>query len=257
MSNNANITLMIANRKVERLIIAELQLRGIFRPLLTTSYSFAIIFHVIGFIALYYYKKRTNQNIIMFFLSVVEIGLAITGLLLVQNFHMKFLSPFPHLVVLTIHEILVFELIFSMYILTMDRMICAIDPLKYKSRMTKINLIIYFAVSWLISLVLILLRNAFSISYQKALVLLAIIICAVYIALAFTTYLLIVITVKKSRNRVSSESTPRTKSIKKQYMIPMLIISTFLTFYLIPFGIARTTPQNTTGILSIIIYFSI
>ena len=121
----------------------------------------AFIFHTMGIYAIIVYKKQSNQTLILSNLSIVEITMTICEIVndivrlvryredvfnSVKGMHDLLLNRLPPVY----DEINAFfyitvgiKIVLIMTLLTIDRLICAIDPLKYKvylttSRMKKI-----------------------------------------------------------------------------------------------------------------------
>ena len=69
----------------------------LFFVLHNAAYILAIIFHCVGYLAIYLYPKRTNQNVILFFLSTIEIVIAITGIILNIDLFAKYFLGYGNL----------------------------------------------------------------------------------------------------------------------------------------------------------------
>ena len=126
----------------------------VFVVLQITICGIAFCLHILGFLAIYFYHKRTNQNVILFFLSFVEIIISITGPMFRINNHIlkDFLGKIGDKTVFWIENIVIYQLVFIMYTLTIDRLVCIINPLRYKARMTRKIVLALIFVSWAISI---------------------------------------------------------------------------------------------------------
>lgn len=217
-------------------------LRSIFRFILTTINAISIMFHLLGFLAIYSYKKRTNQNMVLCCLSLVEINISLYGIIQVQNFHEQFLPSTVGMTLFltSLQEALILQLLFTMHILTIDRMICALDPLKYKSRFTRCRCKYTILLSWLISSLIIPATQFFP-SASKTIIMIAIPMVAIlYFILVIITYVLVLNAIRMSR-KVRTQSGYLNTGVRKEYLIPCIIIATFFLFYVIPFAIARSS----------------
>ena len=125
-----------------------------------TLNGIAIITHVIGLISIYLYKKRTNGNIILGSLSMFELLIA-TSTIGTNSHRLTFVSKSLFDICSTVRYVLIYELVFTMLILTIDRCVCMINPLKYNYRMTRKRIILSLIVSCLISITLGILKGIF------------------------------------------------------------------------------------------------
>ena len=116
----------------------------------------AFCLHLLGFYALHFCDKRTNQNIILFSLSIVEITISITGTMFTIEFLIlkDFLGPIGYKILICIENIAIYQLILVMYILTIDRFVCIRSPWTYQSRMTRKRVFLLILLSWVISIVI-------------------------------------------------------------------------------------------------------
>ena len=118
------------------------------------AFCIAILLHGVGLFAIYLYKKKSNQNLILSFLSLPEILIALCGIVFKIYMETLIIPKLFHDICITIQNISIYELVLTMYILTLDRMICVVNPLKYKLRMTRTKIKIIILISWIISITL-------------------------------------------------------------------------------------------------------
>ena len=118
----------------------------------------AILLHCVGLLAIYLYHKKVNQNLILLSLSLSEIIFSLRAI--ACNFTLKAvtagnLNPLVTIPFLKfLRYMALHEAKLAMFILTLDRAICAISPLKYKSRMTRKRTKIMIFISWVIAIIL-------------------------------------------------------------------------------------------------------
>ena len=206
------------------------------RGLMFGFWILAIILHVSGCYAIFLYKKKTNQNIILLFLSIVEVLTIISGALI---------ETLPSTeVVDIISEILTFELLFIMYIITCDRLVCVMDPLKYNSRLTRKKVMMIITSTWVLAAILGVLLHVLRFMWVE-IVFVAFV--ALYIILTIITYTAIIISLRKSRIKFGSNITDQRKKIKKEFLVPSIIIATFVLLYIVPFATLRSSIGDSTG----------
>lgn len=218
----------------------------IFFCLEITVYSIALLFHIIGITATSLYKKRTSQNLLLFLLSAVETGLIVIGIILRTNYEIKFLPKLLHHIIKGLEEMFIFQLVFTMYILTCDRLLCVIDPLKYHTKITKTTWKICFVITLDISILLAVLENI--LNHPFTVICIFFVIGILYILMAITTYGIVVYKLKKSNQEFTPSGNCCRSKMKKQFLVPGVIILTFLVFYVIPYSVQRVILRNRPGV---------
>lgn len=211
-----------------------------FYSLNIASYTLAFLLHSTGFAALYLFKKRTNQNIILFQLSVVETLLIVFGIIVRTHEEIKMFLPYNvYIAMKSIEEMSVILLVFAMYIITVDRLVCVINPLKYKSRVTRKKLFISIIITSFIALLMTIMYKVLDDDRSSNIFVIYILIFlgVVYLLLAISTYSFVLYTVRKSNEQFRTNVNADGTSYSKQFLVPGIIVLTYVLFYNIPFVI--------------------
>lgn len=208
----------------------------------------AISLHSLGLFVLFQYRKRTNQNIILIFISIAEILTTICIIIKdIPNLQQD--VPLWFNIGQSASVCGLCEFLFMMFILTIDRLICVVNPLKYHIRMSKTILKYLVILSWCLSLAVSLIYGLIPL-HKKCIQISASGFVAVYIILVICTYVKIFKSVKHSRRsyrrkNLNSRSEVRTiHRMKKEYLVPILIIATYIGLYAIPYPIFRLLPMD-------------
>lgn len=211
---------------------------------------FGITVHAIGMFALVNHKKKTNQSLSLFSLSIVELfwlvrGIAIETLSLFQK--QIVIGSALSFIIRLIEHAAGYELFLVMYILTADRLICIIDPLRHKTNVTRSRLWKVIIASWLVSSLLSIFKNTIDggwfIVHNIGLG-----ICALYIILVIVTYAIIIYKMRKSKrefpvrppianNSMATNSATPKINFRKEFLVPTLVIVSFLVCYHITFAL--------------------
>ena len=137
--NNTNITFKDINffsSTINQMSARADRMEHLFWVLLLGANCIALLFNIIGIFAIIHYQKKSNQNIILFVLSFVEIIIALCGV--IYRVEDKFYIPNAIMDVFrNAQSVSIFQLVLTMFLLTSDRIICVINPMKYKTRMTR------------------------------------------------------------------------------------------------------------------------
>lgn len=193
----------------------------------------------IGIYAIISYGKWTNQSLTVLCLSLTELLVMLVEMVLETNVKYKALLPEKLVKFCWIMELaLIYYALYVICILTIDRLVCAINPLKYKSRMTSSKVKKMLFTSFPISIASGVLARV--LPYEKVgkwVDLYLVVFCASYALFAIVTYIYIIIVMTKSRAEVGATHRQSNRLDRRQFMVPALIIFTFFIFYLIPFPI--------------------
>ena len=117
------------------------------------KYCIEILLHGVGLFAIYLYQKKKSKSNFNIF-KLAETLIAICGIVKKIYMETTIMPTLRNRISRVIHNISIYELVLMMYILTLDRMICVINPLKYKLRMTRTKIKIIILISWIISITL-------------------------------------------------------------------------------------------------------
>ena len=164
--------------------------------------SASILLHTIGLFSIYLHTKKTNQNLLLGSLSICEILMALRNLLqaLIQDVWLAMNTGSVD-VWLTMYQVLVYVLLLMMWVITVDRLICALNPLMYLVRMTRGRIALTLAVIWMVSIVLGTARGlVMSEVYDDVHQIAAFAIALVYIPFVFFTYVYILWKIQRSRS---------------------------------------------------------
>lgn len=121
------------------------------------------------------------------------------------------------------------QVIFTMFILTLDRLASIFFLLKYKSYVTKRFLFRTIVASWVMSGIL----GALSVPVLSFVTLVSMVTASVYILIAIASYALIIVKIRMHSNSVVVNSSAGVKP--KTFLVPGLIIFTFIVSYVIVF----------------------
>ena len=195
----------------------------------------AFLTHIIGFASIYlsHRRKKINQNIILAYLGVTEVLIAAC------NFVMVIRKGTQSTWFSATYAICGYMLVFMMFGLTTDRLICAINPLKYKSRVTRFRIQMFVLASCCVATAVgvarLFMHHNGVISMCGTMV--------SYLIYALITYTIVMIQVRRSGKQAkrSIKETQSRKRLKKQFLVPGLIILSFILFYAVPLPIMATT----------------
>ena len=116
----------------------------------------ALFLHTIGLLGIYYCEKKSNQNLILCSLSVSETIALVTWIITLtfsEAIVQRLVNTFILITLISACLYIAhYQLLLVMIILTADRLVCAVNPLRYKHRVTRKRLKKILAVSWVVSL---------------------------------------------------------------------------------------------------------
>ena len=207
----------------------------------------SILLHCVGLFSIYLYKKRVNQNIILTALSITEI-LAATHRIVFDirnhiinhggrtnsgNYSITPASPVSAVMERTLWYVAKYQLLMIVYVLTFDRFMCAIAPLKYKSRMTRRRTIllmlssVIFASTFGISTGLI--PNVHIWAKLNGFGMILMVMCIIFIVLVYS---FIIVKIRKSREEFGRE-----RGKGKEFLVPSVLTMTYVVTMIVPMGI--------------------
>lgn len=208
--------------------------------------------HVTGMYAIMIHRQATNQTLILFNLSVTEflqslrsIVNNIARLIMYHNGYKDTMFDMLMNIHPRVYEELncffylapSIQLVLLMMVLTVDRLICSINPLKYLIRF-RINIVKRLVIScWIFSIVLGIVYAIFP-KFKTLLIMIFTVIGWFYFIFAIVSYIIIVRKIR-SPNRKCREPSHQHKlqrqRFRKCYTVPGLIILSFFFLYGIPF----------------------
>ena len=223
------------------------------RIVITTA---AFVFHLLGLLAIHLHKRKTNQNIILCSLSLTELLLSLHSLLYnilaVQSQHYVDLLAVPsgrpfETLMYAVFYVGYFEMILSMFVLTLDLLLCALHPLKYRTRMTRARTSILVGVTWCVATIL---GVGVSFSWRNRAIVDT---CSSALGVSYLVFLLIAYSFVIRRIRTSNRRFSETRTggrisnagsgqgaglFRRQYLVPSVIILSFVLFYYVPYAVA-------------------
>lgn len=114
--------------------------------------SFSFLLNCIGILVTCLNPKKINKNLILFYLRLTENVFCLSTIIRTANFRIHLLSPLADIIMYYIIRACSLQLVLMMHILTWDWLICVINPLKYKLRVTKKKIHISVIVATIISI---------------------------------------------------------------------------------------------------------
>ena len=215
--------------------------------------TFGLILHPLGLYALRTCKQRNGQVAILMNLSIAEILLFINDLVEASQNLVEYKDKYSRIMTVKSyrpykahHETYVaiyffitytclLEVIFAVFLLTADRLVAVLSPLKYHI-VTEEKSIFQrtIMVCWLISISV----GSLSLSMYTEYTAYIFILTSVCVSTLFFLISYIIIGVKITRSRTSLQNDTTRSSqrndqlrIRKHHLVPGLIISTFIVFY--------------------------
>ena len=206
----------------------------------------SLFLHAIGFYAICSQKKKTNQKITLISLSTVATIISlyrITFELLLYNSHDTLHnSPWFRCVFLSVFYITVYAGLFTMALLAIDRFVCAWNPLLYAVRMSTERTTVLLLVFWIFSLCIGVVTGVAPIKMRGALNMFGGVLACIYLLMTTFTYIVIFRQLKKSRQQFHQQHTTshstipisRSVTFRKEFLVPSILISTFILSYIVP-----------------------
>lgn len=198
------------------------------------STCLAIVCNISGLIAIHFYHKKTNQNIILAFISITEMLLSICNFIILFTKEEQSFSLMTKICI-GAKWVLGFFLMFGMYTLTLDRIICIINPLQYEVRLTRKRLQMFLMVGIIFTLVvkvpiqILMKKKTFIYVFFGTMVL-----HGIYVMFTMITYSIAFYKVRRSARNLHATGTIQGEKVKKLLLVPGIIISTYIAFYIIP-----------------------
>lgn len=194
---------------------------------------FTCFFNGVGLLAIYSYKKKTNQNIILTSLSCIEILFVLITVMFRVSLDYKIDAKLL-LSMLAFQWFVWCQLVFTMYLLCIDRLICVSNPLRYKDRLTRKRTLVLILATLLIS-VSVSIASVF-VSKTNYLSMFVVMIAAniLYIVFAIITYAVAFVVVRRSTEIFGQSQDVRKKKVKKILLVPAILVLTYIAFYVLP-----------------------
>ena len=197
----------------------------------------AIAAHSFGLIAIYLYKKRTNQNIILACFSGAEIFSAIHRILneiLLRAFFKKdhlVTSIIAGSVLPAIFFIGMYLICSFMYILSLDRFVFILSPLKYRSRMTRRRTILIILILSVVSITIGIIQGVTNLKGP------GLVLGGLYLVFSVVTYITIIRKSATSTLRAGREN----NTFYKQFLVPIVLTLTVIVMYMMPLAVYSFT----------------
>ena len=211
-----------------------------------TISSLSIICHIVGLVCIHLYKKKTNQNIVLTFLSCCDIGQPVYTILSECLLEPAIKGKLDPQTVVVASEsfwlVTVYALLFAYFILTLDRMICAQNPLKYKIRMSRCKLQVMVVASLISSIVIGLVIGTAKESIRIWMNAVGLVVAVAVAILSIKTYYMIIVAIKNSRESFPRTRAQNSKLLKKEFLVPTILISTYIGLYIIPYLVLNFYP---------------
>ena len=214
--------------------------------------GFSIICHSVGLFSIYLHKKKTNQNMILTFLCLADTTSSIHRILsecfLVATMAHK---VDPQIVVPVLRGLFytkIYVMILAYFILTLDRLVCCINPLMYKVRMTRRRIQAMFVFSLVFSITVGVttgIINSFRI--RQWINLIGFVLGGIGVITAIVTYYKIIKKLRWSRKQYQQSLSNPGAWLKKEFMIPTVLIAMYITLYIIPSLIINFYPWPWKG----------
>ena len=125
-----------------------------------------------------------------------------------------------------------FQLVGTMTVLTLDRLVCIIKPLLYRDQVSASLVRNVLIGCWLLSITLAIVIGVFPIILMYMFLLLLFVLAS-YFLLTVVTFIIIFFRIRSSRKRFVT-GTAVERSSWKFYIVSSLIVGTYFLFYLIP-----------------------
>ena len=137
-----------------------------------------------------------------------------------------------------------------MLVLTFERFLCALNPLKYKAYLTKRITLKTVITCWCISIITGVLYGTLPIT-RVGLTYSFVLIGVIFLILSITTYTIISYKIRRSQRNLNRQSQRRDDGNEaitswKHYVVAIGIIASFVFFYMIPMCIKRYTLRYST-----------
>lgn len=196
----------------------------------------AIVCNIAGLITIHSYHKKTNQNIILGYLSTAQILFA-TALLVTLLRERYDASILLNQIAGLLNRTSGISLLVGMYALTIDRMVCIINPIKYKSRISRKKTKLILLVGTIV--IFILCTSSFLASYflnstEVYLLFGVFVFQVVFVILAAVTYSISFYKVLKARKTLHTPGSNQETKMTKLFLVPSIIIGTYIVFYFFP-----------------------
>lgn len=222
-----------------------------------------ILLDFLGLYCLYKNKlRKENQKLFLYHITIVELLLNVIGIVLITLDLLPNVHRTVRNVIVSLHggASLVFYLI--MLLITLDRLACVLLHIKYKILITNklIRAIIYC--SWVLGFLSVIPLSFTASELTKDIVYTyGFVVSDSIVVLAFSVcYVAITCMLRVRRERLSSSSSKtRTHGsvFRKQYLIPFLIITSFVLFYGIPDAVMTFSDKTEEQLQIVTVFWSL
>ena len=220
----------------------------------------SITAHTVALYAIHLSTKKTNQNLILASLSTVEIIASLHRIFfeveikegLIEDSHAKRQKQKDNIVGLMldfIHYLIIYVMILIMFVLTADRLVMALSPLKYKIRVSRRRVVVAIVVCWCFGITSGVATSLIPADMKIYVDVFGWFFAAFYLLLVPVTYVIIVHKIRQSRRAFAHAQQPQEGSIKfgKEFLIPTVLIITYIFLFVGPMLMQHFFPWDVLG----------
>ena len=203
----------------------------------------SIAFHALGLFALSAENEKTNHTNYLISLSIVDVIISIYRIVFEIFLYYCHDSVDENgwtlAIFLSVFYITIYAGVFTMSMITIDRFMCAWNPLMYASRMTKRRTTIILIASWMVSVAVGVGTGASPLYLRRRLNIFGGSVVCVYLIWTVFTYAIIFRSLRRYHEQFRTPLNDPTNrgagiTFKNEFLVPTVLISTFIVFYLIP-----------------------
>ena len=198
----------------------------------------SVLLHVVGLLAIYLHKKKINQSILLASMSVMEMAESFNSIVSVSQIKENVVvrGVIPNIFSRMVFYVASYGILLSMFVITLDRLVCVLSPFTYKSRMSRKRIQVLVLTTWLLALILGI-GNAIHTSpdIRRNIYVLFLCLEGVYFLFIIVAYSLIIKKLKDSRNRVNPDVRRNERfKARKEILMPTVLVITYIIFDLVP-----------------------
>ena len=206
-----------------------------------TVCALSLTAHTVALYTIHISKRKTNQNIILASLSAVEIIASMLSVVREVTQHLEVVMSRTLCAVYgCIDNVIYCLFLLTMYVLTTDRLVMALSPLKYKMRVTRRRVFISIVACWSsgvsYGVALYVVPDGPPDNIHEHMEMLVWLTAAGYLLLVMLTYAVIVYKIRQSRKAFANAQYPQVVRIRfgKEFLIPTIVIVTYIFLFVGP-----------------------